>query len=133
MPNVPVNAHFVEVKFTVGTTEYTEHVTSAKFVKTDQPEASFRDLGGVTHKRVGKPARALQLNLIQDWTATGLARMFWENEGDVVAVSYEDTTGSFAANVVIVSPDPGGESGTFAQDTLTLPVDGLVTFTPDAG
>lgn len=130
MPNIPVNPHFVEIKFKVGTDEYTEHVTSAKFIKTDQPEASFRDVGGKTHKRVGKAARALQINLVQDWSATGLARMFWEDEGQQAQVTYEDETGSFAATVNIIAPDPGGEGGTFAQDSLTLPVDGVVSFTP---
>lgn len=127
---VEVNPHFVEVVFKVGEEEYTEHVTSAKFVKTDQNEVTFRDVGGKVHKRVGKPGRALQINLVQDWTTTGLARMFWESEGEQAEVAYETTEGAFSATINIVSPDPGGDSGTFAQDSLALPVDGDVTFTP---
>ena len=125
--------HFVEVTFKVGTESYSEHVTSAKFIKTEEAVASFRDIGGKVHRRVGKPGRALQINLVQDWTSTGLARMLWNDEGDIAAVSYETTEGKFAANVVLISPDPGGEGGTFAQDQLSLPVDGAVTFTPTGG
>ena len=127
---VEINPHFVEINFKVGAETYTEHVTSAKFIKTDEAAASFRDVGGKMHKRQGKPGRALQVNLVQDWTATGLARMFWTNEGDIVEVSYVADEGTFSADVVLIAPDPGGEGGQFAMDQLTLPVDGSVTFTP---
>ncbi len=122
--------HFVEVDFKVGEDTYTEHVTSVKFVKTDQPVAEFRDIGGKVHKRLGKASRACQINLVQDWTATGLARMFWEHEGEIANVSYVTDEGVFSADVSLVSPDPGGDGGTFAQDSLALPVDGEVDFTP---
>lgn len=126
--------HFVEVNFKVGEEVYTEHVTSVKFVKTDQPTAEYRDIGGKVHKRVGKASRACQINLVQDWTATGLALMFWNQEGATAEVSYDTEEGAFSATIVIVAPDPGGDGGTFAQDSLSLPVDGEVAFTPkDAG
>lgn len=124
MPEVPVNLHFIEATFSVGASVYTEHITGCEFVPT-AASVEVLDLGGKTHKRTGKASWVANLDLIQDWTTTGLAAFMFEHEGELADISYTGGDGAqWDAKVILKAPNIGGKSGTIGASALSLDVDG---------
>jgi hypothetical protein len=118
-PAVEVNcdAHTVEVQTTPG-----DEVTYATLC----PDGQFSE--------VGRSSYALAITAAQDWSPTGLARILWENEGELAEFRYQahgadvagadapsDTAPGMMGEVRLVSPTYGGEADTYAELEVTLP------------
>ena len=76
------------------------------------------------------------LTFAQDWDlATSLGVYLFENEGEEVAMVFTPKSGGagFAANVVITPGAVGGSVDSFAESTVSLPVQGKPTYTPPVG
>lgn len=82
----------------------------------------------------GRSSYALHITAAQDWSATGLARVLWEHEGESATFRYQahgsDVAGADAPSdaapgmmgeLTIVAPTYGGEADTFAELDVTLP------------
>ena len=120
MANVPSNLILNKVTFSVGTSEYTSHVASAIFTPST-PTAEVTDVGGTVHRFAGAAGWNLDLVLLQDWSATGLATMFLEDEGEEATVVVERADATFTATVSIAAPAIGAAGNVLAQSTISLP------------
>jgi hypothetical protein len=86
------------------------------------PDGSFSEVGRSTY--------ALHIVAAQDWSATGLARFLWDNEGAQaefqyqphgVAIAPSDDTPGMTGTVRLVAPNMGGEAENYAELDVTLP------------
>lgn len=86
------------------------------------PEGSFSE--------IGKSSYALHIVAAQDWSASGLARFLWDNEGALAEFQYQahgaevapsaDAPG-MTGSVRLVAPNYGGEAETYAELDVTMP------------
>lgn len=119
-----------DVIFTVGTDSYEAHVSSVKFT----PQLNLVTWKGLTPSSAFSdstvPVWSCQLTYAQDWTTTNsLAQYLMTNAGQQKAVVFKPQgtlTGkpSFAATVICVPGDIGGDVDTVQVATVTLGVIG---------
>lgn len=129
-PAVEVNCdvHTVEVQTTPG-----DEVKYATLC----PDGSYSE--------VGRSSYALHITAAQDWSPTGLARILWENEGELAEFRYQahgadvagadapsDTAPGMMGEVRLVAPTYGGEADTYAELEVTLPCTTKPTLSPAA-
>jgi hypothetical protein len=115
----------------VGTlVEYNTQVASAEIEVSPGDEVSYPTLDGNVAKNVGPPSYSLVLRAGQDYTATGLAKFLWDNEGALLDFTYQAhgktavesaTTPSVTGQCRAVPGAYGGEVGTFAEIEVSLP------------
>ncbi len=121
-----------KAKFSVGTDEYTAHLSQVEFQPT-QPTGSFTDISGETTNFGGKSSWQLALAGTQDWaTANSLSLFLNENDGEDATVTLEVPGGEWEATVVCAAVNVGGSFGNPAAFQKTLQVKGTPEFTPAA-
>jgi hypothetical protein len=86
------------------------------------PDGSFSE--------IGRSKYSLHIVAAQDWSAAGLARFLWDNEGATADFTYQahgdatvpsaDTPG-MAGTVRLVAPNYGGEAEAYAELDVTMP------------
>ena len=113
------DAHLAEVIAEAGdTVEY----------QTLCPDGSFSSAGKSTY--------SLHIVAAQDWSANGLARFLWENDGARAEFQYQphgaavvasDDTPGMAGEITLVAPTMGGEADTYAELDVTMPCTGKPT------
>lgn len=110
--------------------QYNDQVASAEVEVSPGDEATYPTLDGNVASNVGPPTYSLVLRAGQDWSATGLARFLWDNEGELLDFSYQAHgagTAAGASTPVVtgqcraVPGNYGGEVGTFAEIEVSLP------------
>jgi hypothetical protein len=79
----------------------------------------------------GRSTYALHVVAVQDWSATGLARFLWDNEGAAATFAYQahgdetvvpsDSAPGMTGTVTLVAPNYGGEAETYAELDVTMP------------
>lgn len=79
----------------------------------------------------GKTSYELHIVAAQDWSATGLARFLWDNDGAVAEFQYQahgiaampPTAGApgMAGTCTLVAPTYGGEADTVAELEVSMP------------
>jgi hypothetical protein len=93
-------------------------------------KVEYPTLDGNVASNVEPESYALVLRAGQDYTATGLARYLWANNGlvaDIVVNAFGATavpgaaTPAIKGQVVLTAVAYGGEVGTFAEFEVTLP------------
>lgn len=122
-----------DVLLTVGTDGYAKHVSGVTFTpsvatatwKGLEPSAVFTNVGASTWM--------VQLDYAQDWnTADSLSAYLFENEGAEVTLTFQPVDGSsgtWAADVIIVPGAVGGAVDSYAVATVSLPVQGKPAYT----
>ena len=120
MANVAANKRLTVASFQFDTDTYTEHVLSYAFVPTTAT-ASYTDVGGTTHHLGGESSFELQLELLQDYSATGLAREVFDNEGDEVTVSIIDGPTTWTATITLVAGQIGSAGKTIPTTQVSFP------------
>lgn len=118
-PALEVNCdvHTVEVETTPG--DEVQYVTLC-------PDGTFSE--------VGRSSYALHITAAQDWAADGLARVLWDNEGELAEFRYQahgsdvagadapsDSAPGMMGEIRLVAPTYGGEADAFAELEVTLP------------
>jgi hypothetical protein len=93
-------------------------------------KVEYPTLDGAVASNVEPESYALVMRAGQDYTANGLARFMWDNNGliaDVVVNAFGQaavpgaTTPAVKGQVVLNAVQYGGEVGTFAEFEVTLP------------
>jgi hypothetical protein len=115
-----------------GRVEHNCDVHTAEVVTTPGDVVSYQTLcpsGSFSNR--GKSSYALHLVAAQDWSAAGLARFLWDNDGLTAEVQYQahgaaavPPTASqpgMAGVVTLVAPTYGGEADTYAELEVELP------------
>jgi hypothetical protein len=110
--------------------EFNGDCSSVAIEVTPGDEVQYPTLDGEVASNVGPASYALAIVAGQDWTATGLARFLWDNDGQTADYVYNahgkdatptaDTPG-VSGQVRIVAGSYGGEVGTFAEVEVSLP------------
>lgn len=123
----------VSLKLKVGAgslVEYNAHLASAHIAVTPGAQVDYPTLDGGVSSEVGSPTYALVLRGTQDYSADGLARFLWDNEGEILdfdyqvhgaAVAKSADTPAVTGQVRAIPGDYGGEVNTFAEIEITLP------------
>lgn len=115
------------------TTEYKSQLTKAELV----PDTTVEQLKtldpAVVHSDVDTASWTFAIAGVQDWTVTtGLAEFLHANHGKTAEVVLQPRPGTgqrtATFTVICMSPNFGGEQGSWALMELELPVDGTVTF-----
>lgn len=110
--------------------EYNSQVQSCEVEVSPGDEATYPTLDGNVANNVGAPTYSLVITAGQDWTATGLARFLFDNEGAVLEFEYQahGKTQVAGAGTPIVTGqcraipgNYGGEVGTWAEIEVSLP------------
>lgn len=117
----------------VGTDEYTAHLSQAEFVPT-QPTSSWTDLDGKVTQFGGESAWQLQLAGAQDWvTVDALTQYMLAHEGEEVEVTVGLPGGGTAVGtVVMAAPNIGGTINSPMLFNKTLVANGAPVVTPGA-
>lgn len=122
-----------DVLLTVGTDGYSKHVSGVTFTPTVatatwkglDPEAVFTNVGASTWM--------VDLAYAQDWnTADSLSAYLFANEGEQVTLTFQPVnggSGTWAADVIIVPGQVGGNTDSYAVATVSLPVQGKPAYT----
>jgi len=110
----------LEVNCDVHTVEVQVEPGDVQTYQTLCPDGSFSE--------PGRSSYALHITAAQDWSATGLARVLWEHEGETAEFRYQahgadvaaadapsDTAPGMMGSVTLVGPTYGGEADTFAE------------------
>lgn len=118
-----VTPFYVKGKFNFGADEYTGHVSKFEF-QPSQSTVTYTDLDGTVYSYPGPVTWVLVLNLAQDWTTNGLTNFLLANVGATGNVQIQTAQANWAATVANVPPTIGGDTGTIAQATITLPLTG---------
>jgi hypothetical protein len=126
MPVVNNNAFITTATFDIGTDTHTSAIQSFQIVPTT-PTASAVDLSGASRAFAGKSTFVLNLTMFQDWTATGLAKLFFTGEGTtaVIKIKLPGTQGVWTLNAILVAPPIGGDTNALATAQVSLPIVGV--------
>lgn len=131
MPNT-APAVIKDALLTVEATDFAASCKIARLVPETEVQSYPTLVPTGTKTDVGNPVWTLELEGIQDHTTGGLAKMLTDNHGveiDVVLAPF-DTTGERKATLVVIGQavEFGGETGTFADFSVTLGVVGQPTW-----
>lgn len=122
--------HMFTASFSIGTDEYTAHVSQAEWTPS-QPTATVTDISGTVYNFGGKSGYVLNLTGFQDWeTANSLSSFLTENDGETAAVTLEVPGGSWAGTVVLAATTIGGTANSPAVFSVALQTAGKPVFTP---
>lgn len=119
---------------TFDTAEYKQQLTKAELVP-DAPVEQLKTLDpSVIHTDVDTATWNFEIAGIQDWVVSqGLADFLHTNHGQTAEVVLQPRPGAgqriATFTVMCMSPNFGGEQGSWALMELTLPVDGVPAFT----
>lgn len=114
----------------VGSDEYTAHLSRAEYVPT-QPTSSFTDLDGKVTNFGGDSSWVLELAGAQDYeTLNGLADFLFDHEGEEIEVSFPFGAYDWAGTVIAAAVNIGGVINQPALFTKQLPAQGKPTKTP---
>jgi len=124
-----------DIVLSVAGSDFEKHVSSVTFTpsvatatwKGLEPTAVFTNVGASTWM--------VDLAYAQDWDTTGsLSQYLFSNEGAEVTLTFEPVAGgaSWTATVIIVPGAVGGAVDSYAEATVSLPVQGKPSFTPAA-
>jgi hypothetical protein len=117
---------------TIEATDYAGKVKTARFVPETEVQSYPTLVPTGTLTSVGNPIWSLELEGVQDHTTGGLAKLLTESHGqeiEVVLAPFDEVGERQVTATVIAQAVPfGGESGTFADFSVTLGVVGEPTF-----
>jgi hypothetical protein len=118
---------------TFDTSEYKQELTKAELVP-DAPVEQLRTLDPtVIYSDVDSSTWTFDIAGVQNWVVSqGLADFLNDNHGGTVEVVLQPRPGAgqriATFNVICMSPNFGGEQGSWALMELSLPVDGVPVF-----
>ncbi|WP_417561869.1 hypothetical protein [Microbacterium sp.] len=131
MPKIAAKPVMFKGQTSVGTDEYTAHLSQSEFQPT-QPTASFTDIEGTVSNFGGKSGWALVLAGAQDWeTVNSLSQYLLTHDAEEVEVTVTLPGGGTATGTVIAAAtNIGGTANTPMTFSTTMQVLGTPTFTP---
>src|SRR5262245_57990810 len=111
-------------------TEFNLETASCHIEVTPGDEQKYPTLDGGVSSQVGPESYALVIRAAQNYSAAGLARFLWDNNGAILDFDYNahgktavksTETPAVTGQVRAVPGAYGGEVGTFAEIEVTLP------------
>lgn len=120
MPEIPANLRLITASVTIGTDSYTSHIQDYNYVPASTT-TEVTDIGGTVHKFAGESGWTLNLNVFQDFTDTGLARLMFDMEGEKVDITVVDGPVTWTSEITLVAPQIGGATKAVGVSALALP------------
>lgn len=108
---------------TIGADEYTNAFRDPALTPTT-PEVAVLDASGTQVPLVGKSTWVFSATMYQDWTATGLAKAWYTNEGNEATIKLvlPGTQGAWTFKVILKAPAIGGATNAAAEAAISMPV-----------
>jgi len=121
------------VTFKVASTDYATQLSSVTLTP-NATTATWAGFNGATQKNTASADWQADLTFGQDWTATGFSKYLFDNEGKSVVATFAPASGgpTFTATVTLTPGSVGGGVNTYAESTVSLPIDGKPTVTAAA-
>lgn len=120
MAKIAVAPFMFRLTFSIGSDEYTAHLSQAEFTPA-QPTGTFVDISGESTPLAGPSAYTLSLAGAQDWaTANSLTSFLTENDAEEADVVLGVPGGEWAATVLCAATTIGGSGGSPAAFSVTL-------------
>ncbi len=114
------NLRLISATITVDGEDYTTHIQDYSYDPTSSP-VEVTDVSGTVHKFAGESGWNLTLNVFQDFTASGFARMCFDDEGEKVTITVKDGPTTWTSEITLVAPKIGGATKTVGTSTLVFP------------
>lgn len=118
-----------------GPLDITCQVQDARIVSTT-PNITVQTLCGASvTANTALTARTLDITFLQDWRSSGVSKYLHDHHGQTAAFVWTpstDGTPSATGTVQIIEGSFGGAAGVPADDRVSLPIVGTVTYTADA-
>jgi hypothetical protein len=121
-----------DVLLTVASDEYSKHVSSVALTPSTS-SATWKGLApDAVYSNIGTATWVADLTFAQDWnTADSLSAYLFENEGEEVTLTFEPingVSGTWTATVIIAPGAVGGAVDSFAEATVSLPIQGRPSY-----
>lgn len=123
MPVIAANLRLITATISVGTDDYSAHIQDYAIIPTSVT-AEVTDVTGKVTRLAGQSGFNVQLNVFQDFSATGLARKMFNDEGTNVVLKIVDGPTTWTQTVTLVAPQIGGATKAVGVSAVTLPVVG---------
>lgn len=120
MAEVPVALRLITATVSIGADSYSAHIQDYKY-SPSPVLSSVTDVTGRVTEFVGESAWKLDLNVFQDFSATGLARKMLDGEGTKVSLTVVDGPDTWTSDVKLVAPQIGGATKQVGLSPLSLP------------
>lgn len=124
-----------DVVLSVAGSDFEKHVSSVVFTPTVST-ATWKGLEPTAvYSNIGSSTWTVDLSYAQDWETSGsLSAYLFANEGAEVSLTFTPVSGGgvWAADVIIAPGQVGGAVDSFAEATVSLPVQGKPSYTPAA-
>ncbi len=120
MANIAYNPRLVTASISIGTDEYTAHIQDFSIDPTPVV-VEKTDVSGKVIRLAGQAGWNVTLNVFQDFTATGLARKMFTDEGTNVVLKIVDGPTTWTQTVTLVAPKIGGVTKDIGVSTVVLP------------
>lgn len=123
MAVIAANLRLITATISVGTDDYSAHIQDYAIIPTSVT-AEVTDVTGKVTRLAGQSGYNVQLNVFQDFSASGLARKMFNDEGTNVVLKIVDGPTTWTQTVTLVAPQIGGATKAVGVSTVTLPVVG---------
>lgn len=124
-----------DVVLSVAGSDFEKHVSSVVFTPTVST-ATWKGLEPTAvYSNIGSSTWTVDLSYAQDWETSGsLSAYLFANEGAEVSLTFTPVSGGgvWDADVIIAPGQVGGAVDSFAEATVSLPVQGKPSYTPAA-
>lgn len=120
MAVINANIRLVTATISIGTDDYSAHIQDFSYDPT--PVVSeVTDVTGKVVRIAGASGWNVTLNVFQDFSATGLARKMFTDEGTSVVLKIVDGPTTWTSTVSLVAPKIGGATKAVGVSTVVLP------------
>jgi hypothetical protein len=121
-----------DVLLTVASDNYEKHVSSVALTPSTST-ATWKGLSPeAVYNNIGVATWVADLTFAQDWdTADSLSAYLFENEGEEVTLTFQPVSGvsgTWTATVIVAPGAVGGAVDSFAEATVSLPIQGRPSY-----
>lgn len=120
MAKIAANLRLITATVSVGADDYSAHIADYNFTPSSAA-SEVTDVTGKVNRFAGESGWTLNLNVFQDFTATGLARKMLTDEGTKVTIKIADGPTTWTSEVTLVAPQIGGATKQVGVSALALP------------
>lgn len=117
---VAANLRLITATITVDGEAYSSHIQDFEYLP-NTTASEVTDVSGTVHKFAGESGWVLNLNVFQDFTATGLARKMLTDQGQKVDIVIVDGPVTWTSEVALVAPRIGGATKAVGVSQVALP------------
>lgn len=120
MATINANIRLVTATISIGSDDYSAHIQDFSIDPTPVT-AEVTDVTGKVVRLAGQSGWNVTLNVFQDFTATGLARKMFNDEGTSAVLKIVDGPTTWTSTVTLVAPKIGGATKAVGVSPVVLP------------